>query len=71
MGSKSLMFSVKLPVMFHLCFVESGPAIFDVATDIYADVDVVTKVAGEGLIDLLVSIAAPTSLGAWWAGGVA
>ena len=64
MGSKSLMFGVELPVMLHLCFVACGPTIFYVATDIYATVDVVTKVVREGLIDLLVAIVPPTFLGA-------
>jgi len=53
--------------MLHLCFIACGPAIFDVATDIYAGVDVVMKVIGEGLIDLLITVATPTSLVAWWA----
>ena len=65
-GSKSLMFGVELPVMLHLCFVACGPAIFDATADIYAGVDVVTKVT-RGLIDLLVAVAAPTSLGVRWA----
>ena len=65
-GSKSLMFSVELPVTLHLCFVACGPAIFYAAADIYAGVDEVTKVA-RGLIDLLVAVATPTSLGAQWA----
>ena len=65
-GSKSLMFGVELSAMLHLFFVACGPAIFYVATDIYATVDVVTKVA-RGMIDLLVMVAAPTSLGARWA----
>ena len=64
-GSKSLMFGIELPVMFHLCFIACGPTIFDAATDICAGVDVVMKVAREGLIDLLVVVAALTSLGAW------
>ena len=66
MGSKSLMFGVELPAMLHLCFIACRPAIFDVATDIYAGVDVVTKVTREGLIDLLVMVATLTSLGARW-----
>ena len=64
-GSKSLMFGVELPASFHLCFVACGPTIFNVATDIYADIDVVSKVVGGGLIDLLVVVAASTSLGVW------
>ena len=67
MGSKSLMFGIELPATLHLCVVVCGPTVFDAATDIYAGVDVVTKVAREGLIDLLVAVAAPTSLGARWA----
>ena len=35
--------------------------------NICVGVDVVTKVARDGLIDLLVAVAAPTSLGARWA----
>ena len=67
MVSKSLMFGAKLPAMLHLCVVACGPTIFDAATDICVGVDVVMKVAREGLIELLVAIAAPTSLGAQWA----
>ena len=70
-GSKSLMFDVKSPAMLHLCFVVCGPTIFDAAADIYADVDVVTKVTREGLIDLLVAVAALTSQGVWWVAVVA
>ena len=68
MGSKSLMFSVELPVTLHLCFVACGPTVFYANTDICAGVDVVTKVTRPGLIDLLVAVATPTSLGAWRAG---
>ena len=71
MDSKSLMFDVKLSVMLHLCFVACGPAAFDAAMDIYASSDVATKVVREGLIDLLVAVAAPTSLGVWWLSVVA
>ena len=53
----------KLPATLHLCFVAGGPTIFDVAADIYTGVDVATKVA-KGFIDLLVAVAALTSLGA-------
>ena len=60
------MFGVELPAMFHLCFIACGPVVFDVTADIYAGVDVVTKVAGEGLIDLLITVATPTSLVARW-----
>ena len=67
MGNKSLMFAIELPVMFRLYFIACGPAVFDVATNIYAGVDVVAKVVGEGLIDLLITVATPTSLVAWWA----
>jgi len=63
MGRKSLMFGNELPATLHLCFVACGPAVFDAAADICVGVDVVTKVA-RGLIDLLVAVAAPTSLGA-------
>ena len=58
------MFGVELLVTLHLCFVACAPAVFYVATDIYASVDVFTKVTREGLIDLLVVVAAPSSLGA-------
>ena len=71
MGSKSLVFLVKLLAALHLCFVACVPALFDAATDTYAGVDVVTKVTREGLIDLLVAVAALTSLGAWRAAVVA
>ena len=66
MGSKSLMFSVEMPVTVHLYFVSCVPAIFDAATDICASIDVVTKVTRDGLIDLLVAVAALTYLGARW-----
>ena len=56
------MFGVELPVMFHLCFIACGPTIFDAVVDNYAGVDVVAKVAGEGLIDLLITVATLTSL---------
>ena len=58
MGSKSLMFGIELLATLHLCFVACGPTIFDAASDICADVDVVMKVTREGLIDLLVAVAA-------------
>ena len=67
MGSKSLMFGVKLPAMSHLCVIACNPTIFDLAADICADVDVVMKVVREGLINLLVAVATPISIGAWWA----
>ena len=60
------MFGVKLPATLHLRVVACGPTIFDADADICAGVDVVTKVTREGLIDLLVVIVAPTSLGAGW-----
>jgi hypothetical protein len=62
-GSKSLVFGIELPATLHLCFVACGPAVFDAAVDICADVDVVWKVASGGLIDFLVAVAALTSLG--------
>ena len=71
MGNKSLMFGIELPAMLHLCFIACRSTIFDVAADICVDVDVVTKVTREGLIDLLVAVAALTSLGAWRAAVVA
>ena len=61
-GSKSPMFGVELLVTLHLCFIACGPAIFDGATDICTGVDVVTKVAREGLIDLLIIVSTLTSL---------
>ena len=66
-GSKSLMFGVESPAMLHLCVVACGPTIFDAAIDIYANIDVVTKVMREGLINLLVAVVALTTLGARWA----
>jgi len=71
MGNKSLMFGVELPATLHLCFIMCGPIVFDAAANICAGVDVVTKVVREGLIDLLVAVATPTSLGARWAAVVA
>jgi len=59
------MFGVEVPATLHLCFVAFGPTVFDAATNIYAGVDVVPKITREGLIDLLVAVAASTSLGAW------
>ena len=64
MGSECLMFDVELPVTLHLCFIACGPAVFYAAVDIHAGIDVVAKVVREGLIDLLVVVSAPTSLGA-------
>ena len=61
--NKSLMFGVELPATLHLYFVPCGPAVFDAAMDICADVDVVMKVTREGLIDVLVVVASSTSLG--------
>ena len=65
------MFGIILLLAFHLHVVARGPTILDASMDICADVDVVTKVAGEGLIDLLVALATLTSLGAWQASVVA
>ena len=65
------MFGVELLVTLHLCFIACGPAIFDAAVGIYAGIDVVTKVTGEGLIDLLIMVATASSLVAWRAGVVA
>ena len=56
------MFGVEVQAKFHLCFIACRPTIFDAAVDIYASVDVVAKVAGEGLIDLLITVATLTSL---------
>ena len=71
MGSKSLMFDVELPATLHLCFVACGPVVFDVTTGINTGVKVITKVVRGGSIDLLVTVATPTSLGTWWAGVLA
>ena len=62
MGSKSLMFGVELPTTLHLCFIACRPAIFYATAGIYADVDVVKKVTGVGLIDFLITVATPSSL---------
>ena len=56
------MFGVELPATVHLCFIACGPAVFDAAADMYASIDVVAKVVREGLIDLLIIVATPTSL---------
>ena len=53
-----------MPAPLHLCFIACRPAVLDAAMDICPGVDVVTKVTREGLIDLLVAVAALTSLGA-------
>ena len=60
------MFGIELLATLHLCFIACRPAVFDAAADICAGIDVVTMVTREGLIDLLVLVVAPTSLGAWW-----
>ena len=65
------MFGVELPAMLHLCFIACRPAIFDAATSIYTGVKVIVKVARGRLIDLLVAVATPTSLGMRWAGVMA
>lgn len=52
------MFGIELLVRLHLCFVACEPTVFDVAIDICAGVEVVTKVV-RGLIDLLVAVATP------------
>ena len=65
-SSESFVFSIKLPAMLHLYFIACRPIVFDAAMDIYAGIDVVTKVMREGLIDLLVVVVALTSLGARW-----
>ena len=62
------MFGVELPAMLHLCFVACRPIVFYVATGIRTGIKVIAKVARGGLIDLLVTVAAPTSLRTWWAG---
>ena len=60
-SSESFMFSVESSVTLHLCFIACGPVVFDVFADIYASIDVVVKVMGKGLIDLLVVVATLTS----------
>ena len=67
-SSKYFMFSIKSPVMLHLCFVACGPAVFNEAMGIHTGVKVIAKVARSRLIDLLVVVAALTSLGMWWVG---
>ena len=62
------MFGVKLPVTLHLCYIACGPAVFDAAMGIRTGIKVIAKVVRSGLIDLLVAVAAPTSLGTWWVG---
>ena len=64
-SSESFVFSVESPMALHLYFVACGPTVFDATADIYVGVDVVMKVT-RGLIDLLVAVAAQTSLGARW-----
>ena len=69
-SSESLVFSIESQVALHLCFVACRPAIFNAAMGIRTGVKVIVKVARGGLIDLLDAVAAPTSLGTWWAGVV-
>ena len=72
MSSESFMFSIESPVTLHLCFVACGPTIFVVAMNIEkVKSPMITKVTRGGLIDLLVAVAALTSLGTWWAGVLA
>ena len=66
-SNKSLMFSVEMLAMLHLYFVACGPTIFYAAMGIRTGIKVIAKVTRSGLIDLLVAVAAPTSLGAQWA----
>ena len=68
---ESFVFSVESPAMLHICFIACGPAVLDVATGICTGVKVIVKVVRGGLIDLLVAVAAQTSLGTWWAGVMA
>ena len=65
-SSESFIFSVKSLAVLHLCFVACRPTIFYAAVDICVGIDVVTKVTRDGLIDLLVAVAALTYLGARW-----
>ena len=67
-SSKSFMFSIESPAALHLCFVACRTFVFDVATGIHIGIKVIMKVARIGLIDLLVAVAALTSLGTRWAG---
>ena len=69
-SSKCLKFGVKSPATLHLCLVVCVPTIFDAATSICIGINMVTKVTREGLIDLLVAVAALTSMGVWRAGVV-
>ena len=70
-SSEFIMFSIESLATLHLCFVACGPTIFDVTTGICTGVKVIMKVTRSGLIDLLVTVAAPTSLGTWWVGVLA
>ena len=70
-SSKSFMFNIESPAALHLCFVACRPIVFYVATGIRTGIKVIAKVARGGLIDLLVAVAALTSLGMWWAGVLA
>ena len=69
--SKSFMFSIESLAMLHLYFIACRPVVFDVAMGIHTGVKVITKVTRSGLIDLLVVVAALTSLGTWWVGVLA
>ena len=70
-SSESFVFSVENPATLHLCFIVCEPTVFDAATGIHTGVKVITKFTRGGLIDLLVAVAAQTSLGTWWAGVLA
>ena len=59
------MFGFELLVTLHLYFIACRPTVFDASVGIYAGIDVVAKVAGEGMIDLLITVATLTSLVAW------
>ena len=65
------MFSIESLATLHLCFIACGPTIYNVATGIYTGVKVIAKVVRSRLIDLLVAITVPTSLGTWWVGFLA
>ena len=70
-SSESFMFSIESPATLYLYFVACGPIVFDVATGIRTGIKVIAKVTRSGLINLLVTVGALTSLGTWWVGVLA
>lgn len=62
MSGKSFMLGIKLPVSLHLCLIAHGFAAFNAVADVDTGVDVLANVMREGLIHLLVMIAALASL---------